>query len=236
MVVRVLNGKRVAPAVRYNEEKLGTGAATQLLADGFPHARLAFGNRAYKTDVLEALAARNPAVGRPCLHASLSFHPREVLTDARMAAIGREFADRLGYGSQPLLLYRHHDTAHPHVHLVSVSVGADGKRISDSFLHRRVSRIRRELEREHGLVVAGRARGTSATAERISALQPAPPGAPPADPLRRFNDLVRRHGKARVARALRRLARRATPPKADNVQSTDPAPHHRPAPRRGRRL
>lgn len=37
------------------------------------------------------------------------------------------------------------------MHVVTVSVAPDGRRIPDAFLHRRVSRVRRRLEQRHGL-------------------------------------------------------------------------------------
>jgi hypothetical protein len=151
MVVRLTMGRRVAGAVRYNERKVQTGQAVQLVAENFAHSGLAQTSMAYKTKTLEHLTRRNPRVARPCLHCALAFHPEETLSDEQLRRLTAEFMNAIGYQAQPYLLYRHHDTAHPHVHVVTVSVAPDGRLISDAFLHRRVSRIRRQLEQRHGL-------------------------------------------------------------------------------------
>lgn len=151
MVVRLTTGRRVAGAVRYNERKVQAGLAVQLSAENFAHPGLAQTSIAYKGKTLEHLTRRNPRVARPCLHCALAFHPEETLSDEQLRRISSEFMCAIGYQAQPYLLYRHHDTAHPHVHVVTVSVAPDGRRISDAFLHRRVSRIRRQLEQRHGL-------------------------------------------------------------------------------------
>lgn len=159
MVVRLTTGRHLAGAVRYNERKVTQGVARQLAAVGYGHESLALTSQAYKIRLLEALAARNPRISTPCLHVALAFHPREQLTDERLCRLGHAFLQALGYGNQPYLLYRHHDTAHPHVHLVTVSVDLDGRRIADAHLRRRASRIRRALEQEYGLVRTGPERG-----------------------------------------------------------------------------
>jgi len=151
MVVRLTKGSRVAGAIRYNERKVQSGQAVQLGAENFGHPRLAQTSVGYKTKTLEHLTRRNPRVRQPCIHCALAFHPEERFSDEQLHRISTEFMNDLGYGAQPYLLYRHHDTAHPHVHVVTVTVASDGRAISDAFLHRRISRIRRRLEQRHAL-------------------------------------------------------------------------------------
>lgn len=172
MVVRLTTGRRVAGAVRYNERKVQAGQAVQLGAENFAHPGLAQTSRAYKTKTLEHLTRRNPRVTRPCLHCALAFHPEETLSDEQLRRISADFMNAIGYQAQPYLLYRHHDTAHPHVHVVTVSVAPDGRRIPDAFLHRRVSRIRRRLEQRHGLRPAETSAGKNLTASREAEIPP----------------------------------------------------------------
>lgn len=161
MVVRLTKGSRVAGAIRYNERKVQSGQAVQLGAENFGHPRLAQTSIGYKTKTLEHLTRRNPRVRQPCIHCALAFHPDERFSDEQLHRLSTEFMTDLGYAAQPYLLYRHHDTAHPHVHVVTVTVASDGRAISDAFLHRRISRIRRRLEQRHGLRPAqGRAVAT----------------------------------------------------------------------------
>lgn len=166
MVVRLTTGRRVAGAVRYNERKVQAGLAVQLGAENFSHSGLALASMAYKTKTLEHLTRRNPSVARPCLHCALAFHPEETLSDEQLRRISAEFMNAIGYQMQPYLLYRHHDTVHPHVHVVTVSVAPDGRRIPDAFLHRRASRIRRRLEQHHSLRPAETPNGENVTVSR----------------------------------------------------------------------
>lgn len=62
--------------------------------------------------------------------------------------------NRLGYGLLPYLVYRHYDTHHPHLHLVSVAVNRHGEKIPDQFINFRCNQHRQALELQHGLVQA----------------------------------------------------------------------------------
>lgn len=175
MVIRIKTGKKVAGAIRYNEQKVTKGEAEQLAALGFASTRQAFTSLFYKTKTLEARAQKNARVQKPALHASLSFHPSERPSDAHLVNIVHEFMDGIGYGRQPYLVYRHDDTAHPHVHVVSVAIDENGKKISDSFLNERCNKVRQRLESQYGLVVAqGRGKKEETGLEEATALETKP--------------------------------------------------------------
>lgn len=154
MVIRIKTGKKVAGAIRYNEQKVTKGEAEQLAAPGFASTEQAFASLFYKTKTLEARAQKNARVQKPALHVSLSFHPSERPSDMQLITIAHEYMEGIGYGRQPYLLYRHDDTAHPHMHVVTVAIDEDGKKISDSFLNERSNKVRQRLEANHGLIVA----------------------------------------------------------------------------------
>jgi hypothetical protein len=63
--------------------------------------------------------------------------------------------NKIGFGSQPYLVYQHFDAAHPHIHLVTTNVKVDGSRIDLHNIGRDRSEIaRREIEIEFKLVKA----------------------------------------------------------------------------------
>lgn len=37
--------------------------------------------------------------------------------------------ERIGFGEQPYLVYKHNDAAHTHVHIATINIKPDGKRI-----------------------------------------------------------------------------------------------------------
>jgi uncharacterized protein YijF (DUF1287 family) len=38
--------------------------------------------------------------------------------------------EKIGFGEQPYLIYKHEDAGHPHIHIVSTTIKADGSRIN----------------------------------------------------------------------------------------------------------
>src|SRR5690606_36120899 len=67
--------------------------------------------------------------------------------------------DRIGFGKQPFLIYRHFDTAHPHLHICTVEVNSKGELLSAYEARRFLSRkVTRDLEKEFGLVAVNGSR------------------------------------------------------------------------------
>jgi hypothetical protein len=61
----------------------------------------------------------------------------------------------MGYGEQPFIVYKHEDIEREHIHIVSLRVDEQGKKINDKFEHRRSMDACRELEQQFKLVPAG---------------------------------------------------------------------------------
>ena len=90
-------------------------------------------------------------VEKPVVHISLNPHPEDVLTDAELQDIAREYLEKLGFGNQPYLVFKHEDIDRHHLHIVTVRVDENGKCISDKNNYYRSKQITRELERKYGL-------------------------------------------------------------------------------------
>jgi len=65
---------------------------------------------------------------KPIIHISLNPHPDDVLLDSQLADIAKEYMDKLGYGNQPYIVYKHEDIARHHIHIVSIRVDDTAKR------------------------------------------------------------------------------------------------------------
>ena len=83
-----------------------------------------------------------------------------MLSDSQLADIAKEYMDKLGYGNQPYMVYKHEDIARHHVHIVSIRVDDTGKKINDKFEHVRSKQITRELEQKYGLHPAEKKQAT----------------------------------------------------------------------------
>ena len=100
----------------------------------------------------EPYLAMNRRTEKPVIHLSLNPHPDDVLSDEQLEAIGREYMDRLGYGDQPYIIFRHDDNARPHIHIVSLRIDEQGRKLRDYKEWERSTDICRELERKYGLL------------------------------------------------------------------------------------
>ena len=77
----------------------------------------------------EPYLAANRRTEKPVIHISLNPHPDDVLTDEQLTAIGQEYMEKMGYGNQPYIIYRHEDIGRPHIHIVSLRIDEQGKKI-----------------------------------------------------------------------------------------------------------
>ena len=132
------------------------------------------------------LANRNTE--KPVLHISLNPDPKDVLTDEQLSEIAQEYMNKMGYGDQPFIVYKHEDIERRHIHIVSLRVDEDGKKISDRFEHRRSMDACRELEQKYGLVPADQKKHREGTP-----LQPV-----------RYNDGDVKHQIANIIRSVAR--------------------------------
>ena len=82
---------------------------------------------------------------------SINPHPEDVLTDQQLSDIAREYMQKLGYGDQPYLVYKHTDIDRHHIHIVGLRVDENGRPLNDKFEHRRRKQITRELEQKYNL-------------------------------------------------------------------------------------
>ena len=99
------------------------------------------------------------------LHISLNFHNSDMLSKEKITEIADEYMHKIGFGEQPYLIYQHHDSGHPHIHIVTTNIKEDGKRIDTFNIGRNQSeKARQELEQKFQLV---HAKGRRITAEDI---------------------------------------------------------------------
>ena len=84
-------------------------------------------------------------------HASLNPSPEDRLTDEQLREIANEYMQKMGYGDQPYIVFKHKDIDRQHPHIVSLRVDEQGRKISDSHEYDRSMSIMRALERKYGL-------------------------------------------------------------------------------------
>lgn len=156
MVAVIKTGHSLGRILNYNENKVAEGKAICIGQGNYPMeaSQMSF---AVKYNRLLRQAELNPNVSRNSVHISLNFHTSEKdLEEQKLINIAAEYMDRIGFGKQPYLVYQHHDAGHPHIHIVSVKIQADGRRIDMQNIGRNQSeKARKLIEKKYGLVVAG---------------------------------------------------------------------------------
>ncbi|WP_153797820.1 relaxase/mobilization nuclease domain-containing protein [Foetidibacter luteolus] len=154
-MVAVVNDKaNLRNAIHYNENKLKEGQAKLILAGNYAKdtERLGF------TDKYMTLKRRNDLNDRVIhntLHISINFETNEKIPEDKLKEIAAVYMQKIGFGDQPYLVYQHFDAAHPHLHLVTTAIHANGKRLPlHNLAKNQSSKARREIEKEFNLVVA----------------------------------------------------------------------------------
>lgn len=101
--------------------------------------------------------SRNPDLGLPVWHTSLSFNPAdaEKLDSAKMLEIGLAWAKGMGLDKTQLLIVRHHDREdNQHLHLLASRVNFDGRTIKDGNVRMRSLGLNAAIEKRFGLTTS----------------------------------------------------------------------------------
>lgn len=104
----------------------------------------------------EAQSKMNSKVTKPVGHISLAFHKEDEhrLTDRAMARIALEYLKNMGIKDTQILIVRHFDKEHPHVHIAFNRIANNGRTISDRNERIHSARICKELTRKYNLYLA----------------------------------------------------------------------------------
>jgi len=152
MIAKISATENLGGALGYNFKKVEKGEANILLAAELYQSKE---GRYTMEDVLadmEALIPKNCRTKKTVFHCSLNPHPDEKLSDEQLTQIAKEYMEALGYGNQPYIVFKHNDITREHIHIVSLRIDGEGKKINDKFEKRRSKQITDTLERKYDLI------------------------------------------------------------------------------------
>ena len=152
MIAKISATENIGGALGYNFKKVEKEEANILLAAELYQSKE---GRYTMEDVLadmEALIPKNCRTKKTVFHCSLNPHPDEKLSDEQLTQIAKEYMEALGYGNQPYIVFKHNDIAREHIHIVSLRIDGEGKKINDKFEKRRSKQITDALERKYSLI------------------------------------------------------------------------------------
>ena len=151
MIAKITVGNSLYGALSYNQEKvnheLGKVLASHLVCEPMD----GIFNVAETAADFESFLPLHYRTEKPVIHISLNPHPDDKLSDEQLADIAQEYLEKLGYGDQPYMIFKHSDIEREHIHIVSLQVRSDGTKISDSKIGLRSKAITEELEKKYGL-------------------------------------------------------------------------------------
>ena len=152
MIAKISATENLGGTLGYNFKKVEKGEASVLLA-----AEL-YQNKEGRYTMEEVFADMQALIPKKCrtkktmFHCSLNPHPDEKLSDEQLVQIAKEYMEALGYGKQPYIVFKHNDIAREHIHIVSLRVDGEGRKINDKFEKRRSKKITDALEKRFGLI------------------------------------------------------------------------------------
>ena len=153
MVANIRSGSSPGGALYYNKEKVDKDEAEVLLWQKMlePY------DKCGRLDIDACMESfmpyleANRRTTNTVFHASLNPSPEDRLTDEQLRKIACEYMERMGYGEQPYIVFKHKDISREHLHIVSLRVDEQGRKLPHDFEARRSMEILRDLERKYGL-------------------------------------------------------------------------------------
>ncbi len=151
MIAKISTSTSPRGALLYNYEKFEEGQALIL-----------FTNRIWKSEneefsanrlahMFEKRAALNQNTKNPFVHISLNPSPNDKLTNEQLTEIAEEYMQKMGFGDQPFVVFKHEDIDRHHLHIVTTNINEQGKKINDSYSKLESKKITNELERKYNL-------------------------------------------------------------------------------------
>ena len=153
MVANIRSGSSPGGALYYNKEKVDKDEAEVLLWQKMlepfdKHGRMDIDAC---MDSFRPYLEANRRTTNTVFHVLLNPSPEDKLTGEQLREIAREYMERMGYGNQPYIVFKHNDISREHLHIVSLRIDEQGRKLPHDFEARRSMEILRDLERKYGL-------------------------------------------------------------------------------------
>ena len=152
MIAKISATENLGGALGYNFKKVEKEEASILLTQGLYQNKEGTYTMAEVFADMQAVIPEKFRTKKMVFHCSLNPHPDEKLSDETLTQIAKEYMETLGYGNQPYIVFKHNDIAREHIHIVSLRINGEGKKINDKFEKRRSKKITDALEKRFGLI------------------------------------------------------------------------------------
>lgn len=154
MVAKIGRGTNLYGALAYNLQKVDKDNGKILFTNKMIETKDGNYTVAQLAKSFEPYLLANRNTEKTTLHISLNPDPKDQVSDEKFIQMAQDYMNEMGYGSQPFAVFKHSDISRPHIHIVSVGVDEEGRKISDKFEKRKSMKVCRKLEQKYGLVNA----------------------------------------------------------------------------------
>ncbi|MDL2224226.1 relaxase/mobilization nuclease domain-containing protein [Bacteroidales bacterium OttesenSCG-928-M06] len=151
MVAKINTNSNLFGTLLYNNQKVENDAAKIIHASKVMQDKNGEYNMLLCNQSFAPFLAANRKTEEPILHISINPHPDDVLTDEQLIEIADEYMQKMGFGEQPYIVFKHEDIERKHIHIVSTNVDETGKKINDFNNFRHSKKITQELEAKYKL-------------------------------------------------------------------------------------
>jgi len=151
MIAKIGKGSNMYGAILYNQQKVDRENGEVLLLNKIPDTMNGRYSVAYFNKCFEPYLSANIKTEKTVRHISLNPDPKDKVSDEQFTEMAQEYMERMCYGNQPYIVFKHTDIDRTHIHIVSTCVGIDGKKIPDDYDYPRSMAICRDLEQKYNL-------------------------------------------------------------------------------------
>lgn len=117
MVAKINIGSSLFGALSYNQEKIDKQEGKILFSNRIIQNSDGSHSMFFNVKSFEPYLDANKRTEKPVLHISLNPHPNDKLSNEQLSNIAQEYMDKMGYGNQPYLVYKHEDIDRHHLHV-----------------------------------------------------------------------------------------------------------------------
>lgn len=152
MIAKIARGSSLYRALAYNYQKVEKETGQVLFTQNIIQTPDGSYNIEQLSRSFELYLLANRKTEKPILHISLNPDPKDNVSDTDFENMAQDYMRQMGYGNQPFAVFKHTDIDRTHIHIVSVCVDEDGRKISDKFEKRRSMAVCRVLEKKYSLI------------------------------------------------------------------------------------
>ena len=132
MVAKIHRGSNLLGVLLYNHNKLDKGEASILHTQNIIQPVNGNIGTSEITHSFAPYLFVNQKTEKPILHISLNPNPKDAVSDEVFVKVAQQYMHEMGWGKQPFVVYKHSDIEREHIHIVSLGIDENGKKIKDS--------------------------------------------------------------------------------------------------------